>query len=384
MKKILVMLGVIINIVLAINIDRSQNSYTGFEQNLGQITNMENEPMPSVLFRLNLADYSVFVTENGISFVIYKANQALFNFARFDIELVNGAIDRNKIELLNEIPGYNNYYFAHCPDGILFVKSYRHLKIKDIYPGINWILRYDDKIHQEFEVLPNADISQIKLKIKWADIEIKNQKEIIYSTPLGKIKEGAILVYDQDQKNIPASYHIDQQGYISFKITKYDKNKTLLIDPPFERLWATYYGGTDQDNCDGSREIGAITADNYGNIFVTGFTKSINFPTQNPGGGAYFQGTNGGQLDIFIIKFSNSGVREWATYYGGTSDDIGIAIVTDYLGNVLVTGNTFSSNFPTYSPGGSYYQGTNGGSADVFILKFNNVGIRQWATYYGG
>ncbi|MEO0083060.1 MAG: SBBP repeat-containing protein [candidate division WOR-3 bacterium] len=388
MKKTLIFGILLINfaqVLATTKFNWGQNNYIGFEENLGQITDMANQPVSSVLFRLSLPDYSIFLTEEGISFVPYKFQQDQINFARFDIQLVDGIIDKNKIDRLNEISGYNNYYLAHCPDGILFVKSYQCLKIKDIYPGINWVLRYGDKLHQEFEVLPAADVSQIKLKVKWADIEIKNQKEIIYSTPLGKIKEGEIFVHEKDGKVIPTAYKISDDGYITFEINKYDKSDTLLIDPPFERLWATYYGGTDQDNCDGSREIGAITTDNSGNIYVTGFTKSSNFPTQNPSGGAYFQGTNAGQIDAFILKFSNTGQREWATYYGGTADDIGISIATDYLANVLVTGNTFSSNFPTYNPGaGAYFQNTNGGSADAFVLKFNNNGIRQWATYYGG
>jgi len=367
-------------------VQSSINSYTGFEENLGQITDMENNPVPSVLFRINLPGYNIFLSENGVSFVLNQYDKDLTRFARFDIEPVDGKIDKSKIELYDEIYGYSNYYLSHCPDGILSVKSYRYIKIKDLYPGIDWVWRYDDKVHNEFEVKPNADISNIKLRVKWADTEIKVGKELIYSTPLGKINEGEIYVYEKQGKKISAFFQKDAQGFITFDIKGYDKNKTLIIDPPFERLWATYYGGTGQDNCDGSREMGAMTADGSGNIFVTGFTLSTNFPTYNPGGNIFFQGTTGQQIDVFILKFSSTGLREWATYYGGTADEMGISIATDGSGNVFVTGNTFSStNFPTYDPGGgAYYQATNAGSFDAFILKFSNTGVRQWATYYGG
>jgi len=384
-----------------------ENNYTGFEENLGQVTDFENNPVSSVLFRLNLPEYNIFLTENGVSFILYQYEKEkdLINFARFDIEPVDGKIEKSKIELSNEISGYNNYYLSHCPDGILSVKSYRYIKINDLFPGIDWVLRYDDKVHptlagksgvhNEFIVKPNADISRIKLNVKWADIEIKDGKELTYSTPLGKIKEGEIYVYEKEGGNVSAVYKKDvmrstiehkrdEQGFITFDIKEYDKNKTLIIDPPFERLWATYYGGTGQDNCDGSREMGAITADNSGNIFVTGFSLSTNFPTYNPGGGNYFQGNNAGTMDAFILKFSNTGAREWATYYGGSADEMGISIATDDSSNVFVTGNTFSTNFPTYNPGGGAYYQTSGGNGDVFILKFSDAGIREWATCYGG
>src|SRR5439155_27330995 len=85
--------------------------------------------------------------------------------------------------------------------------------------------------------------------------------------------------------------------------------------------------------------------------------------------------------DDFVVAYNNSGIRQWATYYGGTKDEEGAGITTDALGNVFMTGWTSSTNFPALSG----YQMTLAGTAsDAFVVKFDGSGTPQWATYYGG
>jgi len=124
------------------------------------------------------------------------------------------------------------------------------------------------------------------------------------------------------------------------------------------RIWATYYGG---NSWDGGT---AICTDNSGNIYITGRTDSYDFPIQTLTG-AYNQPSHGGERDAFILKFNSSGERIWATYYGGSDEDIGWCICTDNSANLYVTGNTQSSNFPTQSLEGAYNQTTLG-----YVIQF--------------
>jgi predicted SpoU family rRNA methylase len=342
-----------------------------------------------VLLYSKNSNFNIYITKEGLSFIIY-ANEKTENqkepkilYSRIDYELIGGNIKKENITFENEIPNYyENFYNENTLDGILFVRLYKKVRIKEVYPGIDWILRYDENgnFHHEFEASPSSNIAQIKIKVKNAQIELTDEgKSVLLKTPIGIIKDGNLIAYE-GKKEITAKYTI-KDNLLSFEIKDYEGKEKLLIDP-HALVWGTYYGGSNND------EANSISTDANGNVFVVGWTSSTNFPTQNPGGGAYYQPNNAGNSDAFILKFSNSGVRLWATYYGGNDDDWAYSISTDANGNVFVVGGTWSTNFPTQNPGGGvYYQGTCGGCPvyyDAFILKFNNSGNRLWATYYGG
>lgn len=137
------------------------------------------------------------------------------------------------------------------------------------------------------------------------------------------------------------------------------------------RLWATYYGGADQDA--GYK----ISTDASGNVYMTGQTSSA---TGIATAGA-FQNTYGGGVDAYLVKFDGAGNRLWATYYGGSGADFGYGVKTDAAGNIYLTGYTEStSGIATVGAHQTVY----GGSNDAFLVKFDSNGNRLWGTYYGG
>jgi hypothetical protein len=372
-------------------INANEKFYYGFALNKGQINK-------EALIYSKGPGFNIYITEKGLSFVMFsfeKENSEIsktdnkpikenIKVWRIDYDLIGGNIKKENIVFENEISNYyENYYTQYAPDGILFVKLYRKVRIKEVYPGIDWILRYDENgnFHHEFEVNSNSNIAQIKIKVKNAQIELTDEgKSVLLKTPIGIIKDGNLIAYE-GKKEISAKYTI-KDNLLSFEIKDYEGKEKLLIDP-HALVWATYYGESSHD------EASSISTDANGNVFVVGWTRSIDFPTYDPGGGAYYQGTCGGcypYYDVaFILKFNNNGIRLWATYYGGSYDDVATSISTDANGNVFVVGWTGSTDFPTYDPGeDAYYQPNKAGGSDAFILKFNNSGVRLWATYYGG
>jgi len=73
--------------------------------------------------------------------------------------------------------------------------------------------------------------------------------------------------------------------------------------------WATYYGGTSTDAGTG------IATDKAGQMYVSGFTFSTNFPVDSSPG-AFYQPVNHGNSDGFIARFTDLGYRNWSTYKG--------------------------------------------------------------------
>jgi len=133
-------------------------------------------------------------------------------------------------------------------------------------------------------------------------------------------------------------------------------------------LYSTYLGGGDFD--DGAN----IAVDNSGDVYVTGYTSSLDFPTLNPYDGSY----SGGQSDAFVTKLLAAGNElEYSTYLGGEYRDAANGIAIDDAGHAYVTGLTSSSDFPTRNP----YDGSFSGDLnDAFVTKIGALSCCEGVT----
>ena len=378
-----------------------------FVENKGQMTDANNQPAPYILFKFSSRGMNVFVTEHGLTYVFTKTEEKLnendndeasegeveeFETERawINLSLKGATIKMENIEKLERGSAQFSYYFSHCPNGITGVYGYQKLIIKNIYSGIDWVLYNGNStgLKYDFIIHPGADANQIKLIYESAEpLIIDNAGNIIIQTPLGSLSENAPISFVQETNEPVATIFnkkiLDENNVeVTFGINSYSSNSTLVIDP--QQVWGTFFSGTDDQGGATSME-----ADNNNNLFIVGYTNGLGtgFPLMDAG--TYYDNTITSVYDLFILKFSSSGVLIWGTYYGGNGNERALYefpfISIDAAGNLYITGQTTSTDFPTQDAGG-YYDSTFtglGGQYNSYIVKFDNSGNRLWATYFG-
>jgi hypothetical protein len=318
------------------------------------------------------------------------------------------------------------------------VNSFEEVIYKNLYNKID--LKWYEKngeLKYDYICQAGADYSSIKLNIEGAQqLSINKNGELVIKTTLGSIIEKAPLVFQNGHK-IKSNWVLKNK-VLSFNIENLNPSLPYIIDPAV-RAWGTYYGGSGFEN-----NSGCVT-DAGGNIYISGFTDSgtsiatsgayqttISVFTDaflakfNSNGvrlwstyygsidtdlgysvatfstnAVYLAGSSSSSVNIstpgahqvspgstnnsdaFLVKFDGNGLRQWATYYGGSGFDEGYSCSTDALGNIYLTGGTDAASGTVIATSGSH-QSTNAGSFNAFLAKFNSSGVRQWATYYGG
>jgi hypothetical protein len=143
--------------------------------------------------------------------------------------------------------------------------------------------------------------------------------------------------------------------------------------------YLTYLGGSNNDAATD------IAVDSGGNLYVTGTTSSIDFPTAgNAVQTALALGTTETAFNpnVFVAVISQTNQLVYSTYYGGTGGDYPYGIGLDAHGNIYVGGTTSSNDFPVTS---NAYAAALWGPSDVFVLELNiNATAALYASYIGG
>ncbi len=265
---------------------------------------------------------------------------------------------------------YNNYFIGNDPSKWASnCQIYQAVTVKDVYPGID-VRYYTNQGGMKYDIIarPGSDISKIALRYEGVDkLEVKN-KELSIATSVGKMKESipySFLFDGKEKKEINCLYKL-KDNIVRFDVKDHDPDVTLIIDPSlifssFSRSTVDNWGYTATYGPDGSMYGG-------GSVFGTGFPVTAGAFQQSYGGGFGSQA-----IDIGIIKLSANGVnRIYATYIGGSGNEQPHSLIVDAQGNLVVSGRSNSSNYPTTGPGNG--QIGVGGGYDIIISKLNASG----------
>ncbi len=172
---------------------------------------------------------------------------------------------------------------------------------------------------------------------------------LVYSTYLGGGKADRAYALQIDSENntyiagttsstnfptTSGAFQTSKGSYLYAFLTKLNSNGTALI-------YSTFLGG------DGRDYIYSIAIDNNKNAFVTGKTKSSNFPTTD---GVFQTSASNTKYEAFVTGLNATGsALIYSTYLGGNNEDYAYSIALDSGGNIFVAGETKSSDFPITS-----------------------------------
>lgn len=360
----------------------------GLTPNQGQFTNQEGKPATNVLFKSCGTGPGIFVTTSGLTYVFEQkreaaapardeSTKAIYDWSAIHMNLVGADIRRENIVMEDELPGVSNYYYAHCPQGILGVKSYHKITVKEIYPGIDWVISADDVngVAHDFVVHPNGNHRSIVMRYSGltAPITLNEKMQLTLVSQFGTMYEGRLKVYDaKTAQPQPANFYIDGNDvrFTLLRMRAGVKSHSFIIDPPLE--WSVRQASSGYDYGSGV----AATKDGTGDVLGCGYTDGTDFPVMNA-----YQGTLDGQEDALVYRLDADGNRLWSTYFGGNNIDNAKGIATDVAGNAYITGHTASQDLPVMNPLQANY---GGGVYDAFIAKYDNAGVMQWASWRGG
>ncbi|MCX7606246.1 MAG: PKD domain-containing protein [Bacteroidia bacterium] len=179
------------------------------------------------------------------------------------------------------------------------------------------------------------------------------------------------------------SYGSNQPIFWATDIALWKTNPTGTV-----RLWATYLGGSDNE------QPHSLVTDPQGNLYVLGATRSQDYPVTL---GA-FQPVSGGNIDIVVSWINSAGNQLLgSTYLGGSGEDglnsrvypLYYFYADDGRGEIVVgdtacylISSTRSSNFPTTA--GAYQTTLRGGMDAVVCMLSLDLRRLYASTYLGG
>jgi Beta-propeller repeat. len=337
------------------------------------------------------------------------------------------------------LPGVSNYFIGKDPARWRTnIPHYARLRYRDVYPGIDMVFYTNEReLEFDFVVAPGADPAKIKLAYDGMERMRKDSSgDLLFQMADSQIRLRRPKVYQQEggiRTEVAASYRMER-GAVGIALAGFDRKRPVIIDPAVEYTtylggegydfaaavvvdatgnayltggtnspllpvtqqsaqnkpggatdsfvakfsqfgelaFVTYLGGTGTDTGNG------IALDSSGNIFVSGFTTSADFPVRNA-----FQTAYAGALDAFVTKLaSTGGSLIYSTYLGGTGDDFGNALAVDSAGSAYITGWTSSADFPVRN---AFQSGPAGGGSDTFVTKLSPSGSALvYSTFVGG
>ena len=352
-----------------------------FVQNIGQFDATDGTPLKDLLFFASSQGVDMYFFPDGISYVFSEkpspdpesALPVSFKGHRVDMRWLS--VSAGSEVIATGKFSSRSRYFRPGIEG-RSADEFEKISYKNIWTGIDVEITLSGSLKYDYVIHPGADPAMIRFAYDGEEGSFfTSSGDLVVKHSLGDLKENAPYTYFAETgESISCKFAFNGvDGTFGFSMPDAGiSTAKVIIDPTVS--WGTLYGGSSND---GNLMYADMAADSQGDIYYVGNTGSSNFPVT---AGA-FQGTYGtGPNDVVIIKFDKAGNRKWATFMGGTSQDLGSGICVGKGDFVFITGSTNSTNFPVV---GNVYQSSFDAITDAVLVKLDSAGDVIWSSYFG-
>jgi beta-propeller repeat-containing protein len=329
----------------------------GFQPNIGQTS-------PDATFIAHRSNYTAFLAPTGAT--LRTRDSALkMSFL--------GANPRSEAIGLDPTKSLVHYLLGNREQWHTDVPTYSRVEYRDVYANIN-ISYYEahGSLGYAFILNPGAEPAQIRLRFQGGGrVQLDPNGDLVLQASQSEWRHTRAAVYQVrggGRRKVAGHFIVQGSDEVVFEAEDYDHSVPLTIDMAL--TYSTYLGGSGQDAAT------SIATDLNGNVYVTGWSESLDFPEA---AGARL-GSPGG-VDVYVAKLNPAGRLIYVTYIGGSGDDQGYGIAVDNSGAAVIVGSTYSTNFPIVNAA----QPRPGGGRDSFVAKLNAAGSAlSFSTYVGG
>jgi Beta-propeller repeat len=307
----------------------------------------------------------------------FRPDEAALRAGSRDIRLhFDGANSQAKISGTELQHSTTNQYIGNDPSkwrrGI---PNYGRLQVPELYPGID-LAYYSNggQLEYDLTVKSGADPRRIRFSLQGEDASL-NQRGDLDSELIQKRPVAYQIAADGSRRVVDSRYRKNADGSYGFALGSYDHTRDVVIDPTL--IVAQYFAGSYQD------VAMAIGHDANGLIYVGGQTSSFDIALS----GTPYQSAEAGGIDIFFAVINPalgpSSQVIYATYLGGTTDDDFGGMTVTPAGDVYITGQTESADFPMVNAPQTALAGSVG-DFDAFVVWFSPAQALNYSTYFGG
>src|ERR1017187_529459 len=179
------------------------------------------------------------------------------------------------------------------------------------------------------------------------------------------------LTYSPDLHVTPGAFQttIGGNGTLSNPSSIAGDAFVAKFGPDGALLWSTFLGGSGIDYATG------VGVDAAGNVLVTGWTRSADFPVFHPLQATMNNGVSPYRWDAFVTKLDPTGSKLiYSTYLGGPDDDGAYGLAVDAGGNAYVTGSVqAAAGFTGF--------GSSATGFGLFVTKINPQGVLVYSFF---